>query len=200
MTITITQVSGTELYNRYPQQTSPQDCYVELDCEAETLSAEANPEIGNAIPFSVYHGRTLRWSIPALRADAANALLAEIAPLAERVCAGYECEWDGNNHVGRLDDDATAAREEIERLCSQDRDEHETVSVWDAAEWFGPLGSRSTQAVELGITAATTDDELAEIVRRERDNADGEHVDEIEGLATYLSGLRETAREESNES
>ena len=90
MTITVRPVAGTELYTRYPGQSAAQSCHVELDAERGTLSAASNPEIGNAVPMAVHHGRVLRWQIQPLRADAANALLAEIAPLAERVVAGYE--------------------------------------------------------------------------------------------------------------
>ena len=98
----IKTVEGKKLHHQYPGQTSPQPCYVELDCEAENLSADWNGELGNAVPLSVWHGHTRRWAIPALQAQAANSLLDEIAPLAQRVIDGYTSEWDGNNHVAGL--------------------------------------------------------------------------------------------------
>jgi hypothetical protein len=40
----------------------------------------------------------------------------EIAPLAERVVAGYERHWDGNNHVARFTEDAQIALRRIADL------------------------------------------------------------------------------------
>ncbi len=197
MTITISTASGCQLYHRYQRQSSPQDCYVELDCERRTLSASPNAEIGNAVPFAVWHHRVLRWSIPVLTDAAANALLDEIAPLAERVCDGYERVWDGNNHVGRYDADAAQAREQIERLCSDDWDEDQQVSVWDASDWFGGLGNREAQAATLGITATTTDAELDAIAERELAEAAAEDVDVLEGLDRHLAWLRDGSSESS---
>lgn len=196
-TLTVKHVADrNDLHCQYPGQTSAQPCYVELDCESATLRAAYNPEIGNGIPFAVHHGRTLRWSIAALTADVANALLDELAPLAQRVVDGFEAVWDGNNMVGQLDADASAASEEIDETIRRgyDRssaDEHDTVSVWQACDWYGPLGSTSVQCRELGITADTTDDQLAEIERRENGNAEGA---EIEGHGRYLAELRSEAR------
>lgn len=122
MSITITSVAGkTDLshcYN-YGQHSNsrPQPCYIELDCETGNMTATYNVQSDNSIPMSVYHGHTQRWAIPCLPADAANALMEEFAPIAERIVAGYECVYNGNNHVAKFSDDARSAIEEIELLC-----------------------------------------------------------------------------------
>lgn len=194
-TIDITPVSGTALYHRYPGQASPQDARVSLDCASGALTAETDPEIGNAVPVRQWHGHIRCWSIPALTADAANELLEEIEPLAQRVCDGYASRWDGSNHVADFDDDATAAIEEIAALCERAKaDAAEGVGAlktWDADAWFGGIGSAARQARTLGITAATTDDELAAIEAREEESAlaSGE-CDEIDGIRKHLEWLR----------
>lgn len=193
----ITPVTGTDLWHRYPRQSAPQGAFVELDPERRTLGCETNPEIGNAVPADVWYGRLLRWPIPPLRADAANDLLAALAPLAERVAAGYSVEWDGTNHVGRLTDSARQACDAIERWCDQQA-ESDTLHVWEAAEWFAPLGRRDAQARELDITAETTDDELAAIVAREEAGAAGaDTCDGLEDCEEYLFDLRAELRGEA---
>jgi hypothetical protein len=189
MTLTIRNAS--DLYCRYPSQSERQPCYVELDARDNgRLAAEHNPEIGNAVPFAVWHGHITRWAVPVLRADSANALLAAIAPLAARVVAGYSATWYGSNSVALYDEDATEAIEEIARLCGQAGGEGEEMVVYEASSWFDGLGSRTTQAKELGISAATTDEELREIGRRALDDARAEDVDEVEDVDEYLAELR----------
>lgn len=195
--------SDTELHHRYRGQTSAQDCYVWLNCKTSKLGASHDAEIGNAVPFAVHHGHTQRWSIPALKADAANALLEEIAPLAARVVAGYSSEWDGSNHVANFNADAEAAREEIEALCERatnGADESDTVNVWEASAWYSGVGSRDQQRDALKITAETTDAELGEIETREDASAKSDGCDMIEGHADYLRSIRDEAIDEAIES
>lgn len=194
--ITIHHVtSDTALYHRYRGESAPQDCFVELDCGTGELAVAYDPEIGGGIPVRVYHGHRQRWGIPALKARAANALLDAIAPLAQRVCEGYGYRRDGNNHVADFNDDAEVAREAIEALCDDVREnvEDDTVSAWDACDWYGGIGSYDAQRDALGITAATTDADLDAIETREDVNASGYGCDVIEGRAAYLRRLRDEA-------
>jgi len=184
------------LYCRYQGQTAPQPCYVELDCESGTLTAAYNGEIGNAVPMPVWHNRCLRWPIPALREGAAIELLKEILPLAERVVAGYESVWDGNNHVGEYTDDAQDAQGEIGLACDATCDDTDThLQVWEAGDWLSGIGTRAQQAEHLGITATSTDEQLALKLEKEQEKAEDDGIDEVEGLESYLSELRDAARE-----
>lgn len=196
--VTVKHVAGTyDLHQHYRGQTSAQPCHVELDCEAGTLTADYSGEIGNGVPVAVWHNRTLRWTIPCLTADAANALLDEVLPIAERIVAGYSRRWDGHNHVGEFDADAEAAREEMASLVDgREFGEGEKVEEWDACDWYGPVGGRDAQRDAVGITAATTDEELDAIEARE-DNAAGARI--ITGLRRYLDGLRDEAREAADD-
>ena len=193
-TITISEVG--DLYLRYRGQYQQQPCYVQLDCEAETLSAEVDGSIGPGTPFRVWHGRTIRWAIPALTTEAAEALLEEILPLAQRVVEGYECRWDGSNHVGKLDEDAQEADEAIRNLCDRNWSESEVLSVWEASDWYGQCGSGAYLAGELGLTAETTDAELSALATKEEDAAEPAR---IEGVERFLSDLREELRAEAEE-
>jgi len=184
------------LFCHYKGQPSPQPCYIELDCEERALSASYDGEIGNAIPFRVYHGRCIRWTIPCLTATAANALLEELAEEAARICDGYDQVWDGHNHVGKLDDDARAASDTIQATCEGGSwSDHEIISPpWHAGDWYEPVNV----AVELKISAQTTDEELAEIVERE-ERAASDDGHEVEGIFEHLKEVRDNLTEQNQD-
>lgn len=107
------------LYRHYDGQMAIQDCYIEIDLKAEAMEATYNGEIGNAVPMDVWHGLRRRYEIPCILPATADALMADLLPLAERVQAGHETIWDGSNHVSRLSADAQAASDEIEAICQE---------------------------------------------------------------------------------
>lgn len=184
-----------ELHCHYPGQFDVQGAFVALDLEAGDLYADYNPEIGSGIPMSVYHGQTRRWTIPVLTGTAANRLLAEILPLAGRMLADWENEWDGSNHVARLGADACAAEAEIEALCDSERfDMSDLVSEYSASEWFeGDDNARI--AAEHGITATTADDRITEIAAKITRDATTVGGDfgwlVVEGVEEYLTDVRD---------
>lgn len=115
--VTVTLPSSrTAYFHWYEGQYNPQDAYLELDPENGTLIADWNGEIGNAVPFSVYNHRVFRWGFSAtLPLQNVRDLMREIAPLAERICAGFDTDYDRqSNLVGVLNDDATEAENEID--------------------------------------------------------------------------------------
>jgi hypothetical protein len=151
--------SETALYRHYDGETSPQPCYIELDLREGTLLADYNSEIGTGIPFSVYHGFERRYGIPVLTGTAADELMRELAPLAERILADWESDFDGNNRVAVLGEDAQAAEAELEELLR----ERETGPDELVAEWGIDGAVNGAEAEEYDITADTTDERLAEI-------------------------------------
>jgi hypothetical protein len=193
--ITIRPVSGTDLYRRYPQQAARQACHVELDLARGALTAAHDPEIGSGVPEAVHLGHVRRFAIPALRADAANALLERIAPLAERAAAGYSVRWDGRANVAAFSAEALDALDAIDVMCAGTfcaRADH--LVVVPAEDWFRAMASTSQLcAHEVGITAATTDDALVLIAQRIRGDT-ARHVDAVDGLDDYLRRLRDAAR------
>jgi len=200
----IEDVEGTELYQHYPQQCQAQPCYIELECETGRLRADYNGEIGNAVPVSVWHGHDQRWTIPALTADSANKLMAEIKPLAQRVVDGYESECDGSNHVARFDDDAKSAIEEIERKIESW--DGEMVKMWAVADWYESATHWNDEktACEIGdwtITAETTGTEIGKIAHEMNIDLVGE--DEIDGFdddpRDFLTKIREECRDNEEE-
>lgn len=197
MTVKIISVKDdTELFCHYASQSEPQRCFIALDLEDGTLWADYNAEIGSAVPEAVWNGRTIRFPAPCMTAAGMNHLMDEIAPLADRVLAGSEIEWDGNNHVGKLDEDAQDASDEIERICDElEPAPSETVTEWDACEFYDAVKD------ELGVTADSTDAELEALAEKleEEDSiyewTGGPMV--LNGTLEFLQSIRDNLREEA---
>lgn len=192
------EADPTAIYRHYQGEQSPQPCHIELDLRDGELSADYDAEIGNAVPMSVWHGIVRRWGIPCVTAESANQLMRDIAPLAQRVLDGATIEWDGNNNVGVLTVDAQAAEEELSSLLDHDDLTH--IAEMEASEWW------SEGSLPEDLTADTTDDELAEIVDREEQDAttmQSEVYTVLLDADDYLSArreeMRDTVREELEE-
>lgn len=190
-----------ELFRHYDGQSEAQGAYIELDTQDGTLLADWDGEIGGAVPFSVHHGLQRRYSIPILTADAANRIMQEILPLAERIVAGAQTDWDGNNTVVVLDEDAAAAEEEVEKLLGlpsqevgyADRDiarfdESDLVAQWDIGG-----ATNGSEVDEYEITGDTTDARLDEIeaeILSDLVDCGESDVAVCPGLDDYLRELR----------
>lgn len=127
------------LYHRYPRQNDCQGAYIELDLKDKSLNADWNGEIGNAIPFSVYYGHCRRYGVsPYMTEKETNDLMTELLPLANKVLAGYESVWDGNNYVADFTTGARKAICEIEEItansCLNSENDVFVISYWD--DWF----------------------------------------------------------------
>lgn len=178
MTITITtdNLSGAlyPLYCRYPGQTAPQPAYVELDTETGELSADYDGEIGPAVPAAVYEGRVRRYQVPkpdAWRLADIESLLAEIAPLAERVIdAGTEDLHKIECEIEAMIEDMQPRRGDI-------------VGVWQAADWLDGVDV----AQEYGIGSHTTEAELEAIAAQIEAETEADGV-QLEGVLEYLEG------------
>jgi hypothetical protein len=104
------------LHLHYPGQTEPQPAFVQLwpDGEVE-FGFEGNI---NGVSESVFHDRTVRVDgiDPHLSLEGIDKLHKEIRPLLEEIAAGHSIEWNGQNQVGRLTEEAQDARERLMKL------------------------------------------------------------------------------------
>jgi len=195
-TVNIVPVKGSELYCKYPRQTSPQPCYIELDCATGRFSASYNADVGNGHPMEVHNGIKQRWAISALKADAANALLQDMAEKAQIICDGFCIVWDGHNHVADFTQEAQDAIDFIQdEIYSEVQDENAQIQVWDAADWFASIGGEALQCKDLGITATMADNELKALGISLLESARSDGVDDIEGLSEHLEQLRTWIKE-----
>jgi hypothetical protein len=202
MDVTITRITDpAELFCKYPGQFNAQPVYLELDTRDGQLSCSYNPNIGGGTTFDHHHRLILSAEIPCLTADAANTLMQEVAPLAQRVLDGADERWDGNNSVGVFTDDAANAWEEIGRICeawSADQDPSLTVSSWDVSDWFNEGDENTIES--LGITADTTDEQLDAMAAEQvelavNNSAVGYAILDHDATLAYLTSLRDDLRQ-----
>lgn len=94
----------------------PKGAHIGLDCEKEEIYAETAAE-KNSVPAAVFYEKILWWPIsPYIKRERLEALLEEIAPLAGKICAGYEERIVGSNLRGTFDKAAQEARTAISHL------------------------------------------------------------------------------------
>ena len=132
------RAGAVPLYREYPGRLAPQPAYVQMD-EDGRVEADYSGEIGNGVPMFVWHGRTLRWTVSpnALGSDLADLIESdEVKALLTRVYEGHSVDWDGNNHVGRLTEDAEKASEQLTEIFAPESGKYAMVSVWTAYDWI----------------------------------------------------------------
>lgn len=109
----------------------PDDVYLLLDQHGNACFDTRSHNMGT--PVDEWNRLTLRWEVPATVRS--SALDADFIPeLLQRVHDGHSIEWDGNNYVGVLDEDAEDASNELERRLEQ-------MEVWDVCSadgWMPP--------------------------------------------------------------
>jgi hypothetical protein len=194
--VTISRLTNpTALYRHYEDETSQQTAYIELDLDNRILLADYDAELDTKVPVTVVYGIDRRYNIPAVTAEAANRAMEQILPLAQRIMAGTEMEWNGNNTVAVLNADAQAAEEELEQTLAAAFDESDEIAAWDVDS-----ATTGTEASDYDITATTTDarlDEIAEEIISGLADESPSGVATCHGLTRYLRTLRDQAEDES---
>lgn len=196
--MTTTTINPVQQPAELGDQTSssrPHRVWMMLDVQTGDLWCESDWDTGGT-PVDVVSGRYLRWKMPALTADAANRLMTEATPLAQRIIDGAGTEWSErlSRIVRTRTADAIDAEGAIAELADPDQDWPVTdlVQMWAAADW---LRTDCTDvATELEITADTTDCELDGIAGRVLAEAQTEGVIIIPDLRKYLDAQRDELR------
>lgn len=201
MSALIIPTEPTKLYVHYTGQSEPQPCYIELDLRGGTLLADYDAAVGGARPFSVHYGFERRYPIPRLHGEAADAWMEKIRPLADRILADWESEWNGHDTVAVLGEDGLAAEGEILAMLGLDGppgnssfSPTEMITVWTPDD--GAVTGQEAQNFE--ITADTTDERLAEIeeeIRQGLAEISESPVVILDGVGEYLAGIRQDARD-----
>ena len=137
------------------------DAQIVVDPEARTVCADYDVCL-HGTPADIWHGRRLviavnpKGGVP----DAAATMTwleREHATTIAAICDGYTCEWDGHNHIGRLDEDATAALERLQDALDHAPTLPDDAGVGDVGDWCGCSEDLLEWCAEIGhpITADT---------------------------------------------
>jgi len=202
---------NADLVDIYPNQTNPQDCFIELDLCTGRMSTQTNPEIGNAVPMDVWHGLVRRYYLPGPPlAVTANELMQDIALHAQAILDLSEVIWDGSNNVVRAherncedewqcDCPVAVAERAIEGAINGMPAEDTVWLSWaEAGDWYTEGVSEYVARVQAGEDI----DAVANFMEQEIENyyrGDGEWW-VVEGIHAYLARAVEQAkaREYSN--
>lgn len=139
-------------------------------------------------PMQVWHGVVLRWRVDPLvdfEALTQEINTGVIDELLAALAAGHSVEWDGSNHVGRLDAAGQRADAALQAWLDEEapRLQGESAGLWSAYEWLEPIAHDITARLANGESV----DELAD----EYDN-DARGFDVVlYGTAQYLQELAE---------
>lgn len=204
--ILITQLDDpTALHCHYPGQHTAQDTYLLLDLRDGQFTADYYAEPGeNRRPMAVDTGHLIRWTIPTLTATAANQLLADLAPTAQRILNDHDEHWDGNNWTVTLGPDALTAYDLIDEATggSNEYGYHGDYDAFTADQLVAEYDADWTRAewdvaADYRITATTTDAQLHElepVIGAEVSSWAESGVAVIHNLDRYLTDLRDDLR------
>lgn len=134
------------------------------------------------VPFEQAHRRTLSWDLPAtLTGDDLYAALSDIETLTLLQCCyeGHSVVWDGHNYVGRLDEDAEEAYDEIASVIYDLEDDGEPAEVWDMEEYLCGTSIEDLWPADLSI------DDAVNAIEKEAEERNV-HLTGDEDLAKFL--------------
>jgi hypothetical protein len=118
----------------------------------------------NSFPIDEWHGRTQCWEISsAVHRDALRGAFSDtyILELLQRVHNGHSVEWNGNNYVGVLNEDAEEASDELEQ-CFDD------LATWDVRSAYDWLAEEYIDA-NLWPAGTTVQQVVADLKAEARD-------------------------------
>lgn len=143
----------------------------------------------NSTLMDEWNGLVLTWGIPGHPSEAGmTEWINEHMSDFNTICDGYEVHWNGSNQVGRLTDEARAAKEGIEFLLDQDAGPANYYEVWTVDSWLEMSLSE--------ITADMTDEQLKEWA----DGAEPDSSTIVEGdILTYITDRRDTLKWEQEQ-
>lgn len=171
MNVSIEHLQGTHprLYCMYPGQQRPQQAYIELSTRTGRMHADADYEIGNAVPMDVWTGTVRRYYIGTMSNEDCNALMDTLAPEAQRVLDGV-----------------ADAEETIAHLCATW--DAEPVHWQWATDWLGGDGEVEAQVREA-LRAGLSAYEVACWIDANTAQDGTEHAPMLEGIQAWVEGL-----------
>lgn len=199
------------LYCQYGGQNTAQDAFLEIDCDKKEISFSYDHEVGNAVPVDVWNHRTIRIGINnCVSSDLLDEIVEdeEFVGLVNAILSGYECVYNGNNYVGRFDNNANEAIENLESYFEWYEDCGQLTEVYEADDWLNDIlkpldtnGNRCdwTDAVKFSIllfdepkiiSKDTSDDEIKELAETFEFYARTDRVVVLD-IEEYLQSLKD---------
>jgi hypothetical protein len=122
------------VYVKYARQHAPQSAYLEMD-EDGVISVETE-NLGGGQSSKVWYNRTLQFPLPpTISGIDLEAFVDKHKILLAQIYAGHDVEWDGRNHVGVLDAQATEHCHKLYQICEHHCAEYQR-DVYEPADFI----------------------------------------------------------------
>jgi hypothetical protein len=191
--IAIGTINTIPEYDPYKRTGQPSATVIELDPERRLITVDQEYDSGST-SFDRWNGIVLYWRVDGHpQEDDVRRWIEDHIADWETICAGHSVEWNGNNHVGRMTDEASEAEAAIDRELTEGWppafDPEQGWSLWDARDWLQDMPSGWSPA-------GRSDEQLEALAAGIEDDARGENVI-LYGTLEYLTELRDEAQEEN---
>lgn len=188
-TITVTTINTQPEHDPYVNLGGHSSYTVlRLDPEDQTIGVRQEYR-DNSTPEREWNGRILTWKIPTHPSESdMREYIQENMPVFERIIVGYECEWNGHNHVGRLTEEAHADKEMIQAELDQDVLVNQ-YEYWEADQWLE----------NEDVDPNATDEQLATIAAGLESDAKHANVVLDEDVLDWLKSRRDYLKSEQDD-
>lgn len=164
-TITITSINTKPEIDPYHLDTQgiTRTC-IELDPQARTVEV-FQIEDSNSAPMNVWHNHYYRWYVSEYPSESdMRQWIEDNINLFGRIADGHSIEWNGNNHVGILTEDAQDAYESLTVHDGLGYASH--YEAWRLDEWFDAtehevIGMSDDQIREFAAASMLVDENIA---------------------------------------
>lgn len=179
--------------------------YIEYDWRDGSYRFVEIPEWENGIPFDVHHGLCVWFGLAHREYDKDEIVQAFKEGFGERLeetRKKFDVVWNGHNHVAQWEGEEDSQEVWEEHMALDDEilswSEKFGFEIWDASDYF--YGGLTFEQIvrELKITAATTDDELNDIVTYALDEAFAQGI-KLEKMHEFVEHIRAQLIEEKEE-
>ena len=158
--LTTDYTSPTALVEENPYNNGNQaPIYLLIDWENQTLDVDTYYE-PHSVPMDIFNNLRSRIRLPNnITAAYLHDEITDLIPQLEEILTGYSSKWNGHNWIGTLTDSAQDALYDLTYTIDTNPHHYfttdETISLWDAADWFqDPIPE---------LTPGTTPAELTEL-------------------------------------
>lgn len=171
--LTTDYTSPTALVEETPYNNGDQaPIYLLIDWENQTIDVDTYYE-PHSVPMDIFNKLRSRIRLPNnINAAYLHDEITDLIPKIEEIYAGYESIWNGHNWIGTLTDSSQEALYDLTYTIDTNPDHYfttdETISLWDAADWFNsPIPE---------LTPFTTPEELTELAEEYHDAAHADYA------------------------
>jgi len=189
--ITIGKIDTIPQFDPYRRTGQPSATVVELDPQRRLVTVDQEYDSGST-SMERWHGHVITWRVDGHpQEEDMRQWLEDHMPQFAVICDSHSVEWNGNNHVGRMTDEASEAEAAIDRELAQGWppfDPEQGWSLWDARDWLQDMPAEWSPV-------GRSDEQLEALAAEIEDNARGDRIILYDTL-TVLTEIRDETQDD----